>query len=43
MSVEAHEAIKERAYRETLEKIDNLKRAIEKNVYGSLGVKIQIL
>jgi len=43
MSVEAHEAIKERAYRETLEKIDNLKRAIEKNVYSSLGVKIQIL
>ncbi|MGB9842292.1 MAG: hypothetical protein ACPLKZ_06165 [Candidatus Bathyarchaeales archaeon] len=43
LSVEAHEAIKERAYKETLEKIDSLKRAIEKNVYSSLGVTIQIL
>ncbi|MCX8153744.1 MAG: hypothetical protein N3E52_04850 [Candidatus Bathyarchaeota archaeon] len=43
ISVEAHEAIKERAYRETQEKIDSIKRAIEKNILGSLGVKIQIL
>lgn len=43
LSIEAHEAIKQRAYREALEKIDNLKRVIEKNVSSSLGVKIQIL
>ena len=42
-SVEAHEAVKERAYNETLEKIDGHKRAIEKNVYSSLGTRIQIL
>lgn len=42
-SVEAHEAIKERAYKETLDKIASHKRAIEKNVYSSLGIRVQIL
>ena len=42
-SVETHEAVKERAYNETLEKIGNTKKAIEKNVYASLNKKIQIL
>ncbi|MBT0158702.1 hypothetical protein G4O51_01820 [Candidatus Bathyarchaeota archaeon A05DMB-2] len=42
-SVEAHEAVKERAYNETLDKIAGTKRAIEKNVYTSLGQKIHIL
>jgi hypothetical protein len=42
-SVEAHEAVKERAYNETLNKIGSHKRAIEKNVYSSLGIKVQIL
>lgn len=42
-SVEAHEAIKERAYKETLDKIASHKRTIEKNVYSSLGIKVQIL
>jgi hypothetical protein len=42
-SVEAHEAVKERAYNETLDKICNHKRAIEKNVYTSLGKRVQIL
>ncbi len=42
-SVEAHEAVKERAYNETLDKIGSHKRAIEKNVYSSLGIKVQIL
>ncbi|MCW4046691.1 MAG: hypothetical protein NWE99_03905 [Candidatus Bathyarchaeota archaeon] len=42
-SVEAHEAVKERAYNETLEKIASTKRAIEKNIYTSLGQKIRIL
>jgi len=42
-SVEAHEAVKERAYNEILDKIGSHKRAIEKNVYGSLGKRVQIL
>jgi hypothetical protein len=42
-SVEAHEAVKERAYNETLDKIGSTKKAIEKNVYASLDQKIQIL
>jgi hypothetical protein len=42
-SVEAHEAVKERAYKETLDKISNHKRAIEKNVHSSLGIKVQIM
>jgi len=42
-SVEAHEAVKERAYNETLNRIDSYKRAIEKNVHSSLGIKVQIL
>jgi hypothetical protein len=41
-SVEAHEAIKERAYNETLDKIAGTKKSIEKNVYASLGQKIHI-
>ena len=42
-SVEAHEAVKERAYNETLDRIGSHKRAIEKNVYSSLGKRVQIL
>jgi hypothetical protein len=42
-SVEAHEAVKERAYNEVLNKIGSHKRAIEKNMYSSLGKKVQIL
>ena len=42
-SVDAHEAVKERAYNEILDKIGSHKRAIEKNVYGSLGIRVQIL
>ena len=41
--VEAHESVKERAYKETLDKISSHKRAIEKNVQSSLGQKVQIL
>ena len=40
--VEAHEAVKERAYNEIISKIDNHKRTIEKNVQSSLGQTIQI-
>ena len=41
--VEAHESVKEHAYKETLDKISSHKRAIEKNVQSSLGQKVQIL
>ena len=41
--VEAHESVKEHAYKETLDKISSHKKAIEKNVYSSIGKKVQIL
>jgi hypothetical protein len=41
-SVETHETVKENSYKETVNKISGLKRTIEKNVYSSLGKKIQI-
>src|SRR3972149_3629488 len=41
--VEAHEAVKEHAYKETLGKISSHKKAIEKNVYSSISKKVQIL
>jgi hypothetical protein len=42
-SVEAHEAVKEHAYNEILDRIRNHKSAIEKNVFSSIGKKVQIL
>jgi hypothetical protein len=41
-SVETHETVKENAYKESLDKMSNLKRTIERNVYTSLNKKIQI-
>ena len=41
-SVETHETVKENAYKETEDKISNLKRTIERNVYNSISKKIQI-
>jgi hypothetical protein len=41
--VEAHESVKEHAYKETLDKISGHKKAIEKNLYSSIGKKVQIL
>ena len=41
--VEAHEAVKEHAYNEIVSRIRGHKKAIEKNVYSSLGQKVQIL
>jgi hypothetical protein len=41
-SVETHETVKENAYKETEDKIGNLKRTIERNVYNSINKKIQI-
>ena len=42
-SVEAHEAVKENAHNEVLDKIRNHKKAIEKNIDNSLNEKVQIL
>jgi len=42
-SVEAHEAVKEHEHSAILDRIRNHKNAIEKNVYSSLGKKVQIL
>jgi len=42
-SVETHETVKENAYKETKDKINSLKRTIEKNVYNSIDKKIQII
>lgn len=41
-SVETHEAVKENRYKETEDKINNLKRTIERKVYSSTGITIQI-
>ena len=41
-SIETHEAVKENAYNETLDKISGLKRTIEKNIYSSIDIKVQI-
>ena len=42
-SVETHETVKENAYKESVDKISNLKRTIERNVYSSIDKKIQII
>ena len=41
-SVETHEVVKENAYKEAEDKISGLKRTIERNVYSSIEIKIQI-
>jgi hypothetical protein len=41
--IEAHEAVKEQAYKDVAGRIDSHKKAIEKNVYSSLGKRVQIL
>ncbi len=41
-SVETHEAVKENAYNEAVDKISNLKRTIEKNILSSIDIKVQI-
>jgi hypothetical protein len=42
-SIETHEAVKENAYNETVDRISNLKRTIEKNIFSSIDIKVQIL
>ena len=41
-SVETHEKVKDNSYVETSDKINNIKRTIERNVYNSIEIKIQI-
>jgi hypothetical protein len=41
-SIETHEAVKANAYNETLDRISNLKRTIEKNIFSSIDLKVQI-
>ena len=40
--IEAHEAVKRRAYNDIVNKISSHKKAIEKNVHGSLDKKIHV-
>ena len=41
-SVETHEIVKENSYDETMDKMSNLKRSIERHVFSSIDKKIQI-
>ena len=41
-SVETHEIVKENSYNEAVDKINNLKRSIERNIYSSIEIKVQI-
>jgi hypothetical protein len=40
--IETHEAVKENAYKEAIDKISNLKRSIEKDINSSIEIKVQI-
>ncbi len=41
-SIETHRAVKENSYNEAIDKISNLKRSIEKDVFSSISIRIQI-
>lgn len=41
-SIETHEAVKENSYTETVDKISNMKRTIERNILNSINKKVQI-
>lgn len=41
-SIETHEAVKDNAYKEAVDKIASLKRSIERNILSSISIKIQI-
>jgi hypothetical protein len=43
MSIETHEAVKINAHKEAVDKIANLKRTIERNIYSSIEIKVQII
>jgi hypothetical protein len=40
--IEAHEAVKERAYKDSINRISSTKKTIEKNVFDSIGQKVHI-
>ncbi len=42
-SIETHETVKDNMFKETEEKISNLKRTIEKNIFSAIDKKIQIM
>ncbi len=41
-SIETHEIVKENAYNESVDKINNIKRSIERDIFSSIEIKIQI-
>ncbi len=41
-SIETHEAVKENAYTEAVDKVSNMKRTIERNIINSINKKVQI-
>lgn len=41
-SIETHEAVKENSYNEAVDKINNLKRLIEKDIYSSIEIKVHV-
>jgi hypothetical protein len=41
-SIETHETVKHNVYNTTVDKISNLKHTIERNIYTSISIKIQI-
>jgi len=41
-SIETHEAVKDNAYNNALDKIGSLKRTIEKDIYSSIEIKVRI-
>ena len=41
-SIETHEAVKENVYKGAVDKISNLKRSIERDIYSSIEIKVQI-
>ena len=41
-SIETHEVVKENAYKESVDKISNLKHSIERDIFSSIEVKVQI-
>ncbi len=41
-SIETHETVKENAHKEAVDKIENIKRTIERNIFNSISIKIQI-
>jgi hypothetical protein len=41
-SIETHETVKENTHKEAVDKIENIKRTIERNIFNSISIKIQI-